>query len=154
MLDGWLNYHRATLEMKCDGLSPGQLRDRAVSPSSLTLLGLVRHMAEVERFWFRNIFSGEDAPTLFCTDEDPDGDFNDLESAEPPQVFSTWREECEHAREIWEEASLDDLGKKKHRRTGEQFSLRWIVTHMIEEYARHNGHADLIREAIDGTTGD
>ncbi|CAN5713451.1 DinB family protein [soil metagenome] len=150
MLEGWLDYHRATLEMKCEGLSPEQLRLRAVSPSSLTLLGLVRHMAEVERSWFRNIFQGEDAPPLYYTDEDPDGDFNDLESAEPSEVLSTWRAECDHAREVSRAASLDDIGKQQSGRTGES----WIVTHMIEEYARHNGHADLLREAIDGTTGD
>jgi uncharacterized damage-inducible protein DinB len=154
MLEGWLDYHRATLEMKCEGLSPEQLRDPSVSPSSLTLLGLVRHMAEVERHWFRNIFGGEDAPPLFFTEEDPDGDFNDLESATPEQAMATWHGECDRAREIWAAASLDDVGKVRGSRTGEEFSMRWIMTHMVEEYARHNGHADLIREAIDGVTGD
>jgi uncharacterized damage-inducible protein DinB len=153
MLDGWLDYHRATLEMKCDGLRPEQLRQRAVSPSSLSLLGLVRHMAEVERHWFRNIFREEDAPPLFFTEADPDGDFNDLESVEPDEALATWHRECGYAREVSAAASLDDLGKHKSR-IGEEFSMRWILTHMIEEYARHNGHADLIREAIDGTTGD
>ncbi|MDP9225083.1 MAG: DinB family protein [Actinomycetota bacterium] len=154
MLEEWLDYHRATLEMKCEGLSPEQLRLRTVSPSSLTLLGLVRHMAEVERYWFRNIFRGEDAPPLYFTDEDPDGDFNDLESAEPESVFTTWRAECAYARDVSKGASLDDVGRQKSKRTGEEFSLRWILVHMIEEYARHNGHADLIREATDGATGD
>jgi uncharacterized damage-inducible protein DinB len=154
MLDGWLDYHRATLAMKCEGLTPEQLRDRSVSPSSLALLGLIRHMAEVERHWFRNIFAGEESPALFFTEEDPDGDFNDLESVEPGEAFSIWHAECEHAREISGRASLDDIATKTSKRTGQEFSLRWIVTHMIEEYARHNGHADLLREAIDGTTGD
>lgn len=154
MLEGWLDYHRATLELKCDGLSAEQLRARAVPPSSLTLLGLVRHMTEVERGWFRNTFRGEEAPPLYYTDEDPDGDFNDLDSAEPDEVFSTWRAECSYAREVSGAASLDDIGKKRSERTGNEFSMRWILTHMVEEYARHNGHADLIRESIDGATGD
>lgn len=154
MLDGWLDYHRATLEMKCEGLTADKLRDRSVPPSSLSLLGLVRHLAEVERYWFRNIFRGEPAAPHFYTDEKPNDDFDDLESVEPEQAFATWRAECERAREICTEASLDDISNEKNQRTGESFSLRWIVTHMIEEYARHNGHADLIREAIDGSTGD
>ena len=154
MLDGWLEYHRATLEMKCDGLSAEQLRARAVPPSTLSLLGLVRHMAEVERSWFRNTFTAEGAPGLFYTEEDPDGDFNDLESAEPAEVFSIWGAECDRAREVARSAGLDDLSKSDRRRDGNAFSMRWILMHMIEEYARHNGHADLIREAIDGSTGD
>ena len=154
MLDGWLDYHRATLEMKCESLSPEQLRLRSVHPSSLTLLGLVRHMVEVERHWFRNIFRGEQAPPVYYTDEDPDGDFDDLESAEPDDVFAMWHAECSYAREVSRGESLDAVGRVASRRTGEQYSLRWILTHMIEEYARHNGHADLIREAIDGVTGD
>jgi uncharacterized damage-inducible protein DinB len=154
MLEGWLDYHRATLEMKCEGLSPDQLKHRSVSPSSLTLLGLVRHMAEVERYWFRNVFAGEEAPPIFYTEEDPDGDFNDLDSVGADEALATWRGECDHARELWAAAGLDDVGKVPNRRTGDTYSMRWIITHMIEEYARHNGHADLIREAIDGVTGD
>lgn len=154
MLEGWLDYHRATLEMKCEALSPAQLRRRAVPPSSLSLLGIVRHMVEVERHWFRNILHGEEAAPVYYTDEDPDGDFNDVAGAEPDEVFTTWRAECSLARDVSRAASLDDIGKQPSRRTGEYFSLRWILTHMIEEYARHNGHADLIREAIDGATGD
>ncbi|MBA3431068.1 MAG: DinB family protein [Actinobacteria bacterium] len=153
MLEQWLDYHRATLETKCDGLSPEQLRARSVPPSSLSLLGLVRHMAEVERGWFRRTFRGEDAPAFYYTDEDPDGDFDNLDSAEPGEVFSTWRAECDYAREVSRAASLDDIGKNENDPRRE-FSMRWILLHMIEEYARHNGHADLIREAIDGATGD
>jgi uncharacterized damage-inducible protein DinB len=154
MLEGWLDYHRATLEMKCEGLAPEQLRRRSVSPTSLTLLGLIRHMAEVERGWFRNVFRGEGVPDLFCTDENPEADFNDLESVEPDQAFAMWRFECDRAREIFEGAGLDQIGKEKSQRSGKEFSMRWIMVHMIEEYARHNGHADLIREAIDGAAGD
>ena len=153
MLDGWLDYHRATLEWKCEGLSSEELRRRAVPPSSLSLLGLVRHMTEVERGWFRNTFRGEETPPLYYTDERPDDDFDDLESAATDEVFATWSAECDYAREVSAAASLDDMGKRK-RRTGVSFSMRWILTHMIEEYARHNGHADLLREVIDGSTGD
>jgi uncharacterized damage-inducible protein DinB len=154
MLDGWLDYHRATLEWKCQGLSEEDLKRRSVPPSNLTLLGLIRHMAEVERSWFRHLFNAEDAPPRFFTEERLNDDFDDLDSVPVEEAFAVWRDECERAREIARNAdSLDQIGKKKNKR-GEEFSLRWIVTHMIEEYARHNGHADLLREAIDGSTGD
>ncbi len=153
MLEQWLDYHRATLEMKCEGLTPEQLRLRAVPPSSLTLLGLVRHMTEVESSWFHNIFRGEDFPAPYSTDEDRDGDFNDLDGAEPDEVFSRWRAECDYSREVTRAASLDAIAAASDG-FRDQFSMRWILVHMIEEYARHNGHADLIREAIDGATGD
>jgi uncharacterized damage-inducible protein DinB len=153
MLDAWLDYHRGTLALKCDDLSPEQLRSRSIPTTTLTLLGLVRHMAKVERHWFRKILEGEDVPRLFSTEQDRDADFNDLTSHEPEEVFEIWRDEIARAREICRTRSLDDLSANVDRR-GEKFNLRWIITHMIEEYARHNGHADLIREAIDGVTGD
>ena len=153
MLDAWLEYHRATLALKCEGLSEQQLRQRSIPTTTLTLLGLVRHMAEVERKWFRKIVNGEDAPRIYITGEDRDADFNDLSSHEPEVVFLIWRDEIAHARELCAGRSLDDLSMEMDERQ-ELFSLRWVVTHMIEEYARHNGHADLIREAIDGVTGD
>ena len=154
MLDGWLDYHRATLEMKCEGLAGEQLRMRSAPPSTISLLGLLRHMAEVERFWFRNVLEDERAPELFPSNADPDADFNDIETAEPDVMLSTWHAECDHARAVSRPVSLDDMSRGRTGRTGERFSLRWVVVHMIEEYARHNGHADLIREAIDGATGD
>jgi Protein of unknown function (DUF664) len=154
MLEQWLDYHRATLEMKCEGLSPQQLRDRSTPPSNLTLLGLVRHMAEVERGWFRHIFRGEQVPDIFCTEENPEGDFNDLDSVPPEEALAIWHAECDYARDVFSSAQLEDIGKEKSHRSGKEFSMRWIMIHMIEEYARHNGHADLIREAIDGATGD
>jgi uncharacterized damage-inducible protein DinB len=155
MLLGWLDYHRATLLWKCEGLGDDQLRDRAVPPSSLCLLGLVRHLAECERSWFRNVLLGENLPALYSTKEDPDADFNDVEAANGAEDIATFERECAAAREAIASApDLDTLSKKPDRRTGEQFSLRWIITHMIEEYARHNGHADLLRERIDGATGD
>jgi uncharacterized damage-inducible protein DinB len=153
MLEAWLEYHRATLAMKCDGLSTEQLRQRAVPPSSLSLLGLVRHMAEVERGWFRRTLNGEEAGQLYCSEADPDGDFDHVDDAEPAEAFAAWRAECDHARELLAAApSLDATGARQRR--GEPVSLRWILVHMIEEYARHNGHADFLRERIDGSVGD
>jgi uncharacterized damage-inducible protein DinB len=155
MLTGWLDYHRATLAWKCEGLTDDQLRERSVPPSGLSLLGLVRHLAECERSWFRNVLLGTDLPPLYFTQADPDGDFNDTGSASGAAVLRTWDQECAGARDaVASVPDLDVLSKKADRRTGELFSLRWILTHMIEEYARHNGHADLLRERIDGATGD
>jgi uncharacterized damage-inducible protein DinB len=152
MLDAWLDYHRATLAVKCEGLTDDQLRARAVPPSSLSLLGLVRHMGEVERSWFRRVLGGEQAPPRYYSDENPDGDFDDVAGAGVAEAFGYWRDECAHARErVAGAPSLDVTGTGRH---GETYSLRWIMVHMIEEYARHNGHADLLRERIDGTVGD
>ena len=154
MLTGWLDYHRATLAWKCEGLTDDQLRERSVPPSGLSLIGLVRHLTECERGWFRKVLLGEDLPGIYYTDEDPDGDFNDVGSADIATVLRTWERECAAARDAVAGVDLDALSEKGDRRTGERFSLRWILTHMIEEYARHNGHADLLRERIDGATGD
>jgi uncharacterized damage-inducible protein DinB len=152
MLDTWLDYHRATLAVKCEGLTDDQLRSRAVPPSSLSLLGLVRHMGEVERSWFRRVLGGEHAPPRYYSDENPDGDFDDVAGAGVAEAFGYWRDECAHARErVAAAPSLDVTGTGRH---GERYSLRWIMVHMIEEYARHNGHADLLRERIDGAVGD
>jgi hypothetical protein len=151
MLESWLEFHRATLQMKCDGLSDDQLRERSVPPSSLSLLGLVRHMADVERNWFRWVLSGEHDPGLFWTDDHEDGDFDDVDDARVDEAFDAWRAECVNAREVAARLQLEDTGA---RRNGAIVSLRWVLVHMIEEYARHNGHADFLRERIDGVTGD
>jgi len=151
MLTAWLNCHREVLARKCAGLTAAQLRERSAPPSALSLLGLVRHMAEVERAWFRRVLAGEDAPPIYYSEDRPDDDFNDLESASPDEVFATWRRECDLSRDAAGRAeSLDVTGSRR----GKDFSLRWIMVHMIEEYARHNGHADLLRERIDGMVGD
>jgi uncharacterized damage-inducible protein DinB len=150
MLDAWLDYHRETLTVKCDGLDEEQLKRRAVEPSTMSLLGLVRHMAEVERNWFRRVLEGEDAGPIFYSDEFPDGDFDLLDDADVASDMATWQAEIEHAREVTAGRSLDDTGIRR----GAPVSLRWILVHMIEEYARHNGHADLLRERIDGQVGD
>ncbi|MEU8841947.1 DinB family protein [Streptomyces roseus] len=154
MLDGWLDYHRATLLWKCEGLGDEELRRAALAPSELSLLGLVRHMAEVERYWFREIMLGEDLPELYCTQEEPDGDFHFGPGDTWAEAERTWQTEVELARQAAAGRSLDLVSDAGSHHRGEAFSLRWVYTHMIEEYARHNGHADLLREQIDGATGD
>ncbi|WP_329466374.1 DinB family protein [Streptomyces sp. NBC_01431] len=153
MLDGWLEYHRETLAWKCSGLTDEQLRSAAVPSSSLTLLGLLRHMAEVERWWFTTVFDGKPDVPVYATDEDADRDFHVEPEDTYAQALDTWRGELAAARAQAAPHELDELSTGTSR-NGQHFSLRWIYTHMIEEYARHNGHADLIREAIDGSTGD
>ena len=151
MLEAWLDFHRQTLLMKCAGLDAEQLKRRSAVPSTLTLHGLVRHMAEVERDWFRICFAGQDISSLYSTDAWPNADFDDLESADPATDFATFAEEVGLARAVTVGRSLDDTFVHTQRRM--EIDLRWVYVHMIEEYARHNGHADLIRERIDGVTG-
>ncbi len=149
MLTAWLDFHRATLALKCEGLTDAQLREQAVPPSNLSLLGLIRHMAEVERNWFLPVLQGEPMATIFSPDN-WQASFRDVATAEVAEAFDSWRSECDHARALVAQApSLEVAGD----RGGERFSLRWVLVHMIEEYARHNGHADLLRERIDGSTG-
>ena len=152
MLDSWLEFHRVTLRQKCAGLSDADLRRRSVEPSTMSLLGLVRHMAEVERVWFRRVLGGEDAHWLFCSKDNPDGDFDDVDTADVTESFAAWEAECDRARELAAARDLEAIGERQ--RHGQDVSLRWILVHMIEEYARHNGHADLLRERIDGAVGD
>ncbi|WP_328680462.1 DinB family protein [Streptomyces sp. NBC_00322] len=154
MLDGWLDYHRATLELKCAGLDDEQLRTASAPPSTLSLLGLVRHMAEVERHWFPVTMAGEEPAPIYYSKDDPDGDFNVTEADTWAEGYATWQAEIARARQAVAGRSLDELSVRKDGRTGELFNLRWIYTHMIEEYARHNGQADLLRERIDGATGE
>jgi uncharacterized damage-inducible protein DinB len=120
-----------------------------VPPSSLSLLGLIRHMAEGERQWFRIVLAGKPESYHYYTDEEPEAEF-DVEDADVAEAFETWRSECADARSVVAATpSLDSTGSQE----GKDYSLRWIMIHMIEEYARHNGHADLLRERIDGTVG-
>jgi uncharacterized damage-inducible protein DinB len=155
MLDGWLDYHRQTLLLKCAGLTAEQLKTPSVEPSNLTLLGLVRHMIEVERWWFRIRSAGEKLDDIYNTDESPDGDLDDVADADAEANFATFAAEVEAAREAVAGRSLDDTFQRLRRDGGsDTMNLRWVYVHMIEEYARHNGHADLIRERIDGVTGD
>jgi uncharacterized damage-inducible protein DinB len=148
-LTAFLDWQRATLALKCEGLTDDQLRERAVPPSSLSLLGIVRHMAEVERNWFRPVLGGEPMATIFAPDMDWEAAFRDVATAGPAEAFRLWRAECDHARELV--AAAPSLDVRGFRRSG-YVSLRWVLTHMIEEYARHNGHADLLRERLDGST--
>jgi uncharacterized damage-inducible protein DinB len=151
----WLVYHRETLAMKCEGLTADQLCLRSVPPSGMSLVGLVRHMAEVERNWFQRVLSGlgDDVagPIFYQSVVNPDGDFDDIDPATVEADIATWRREVAAADVVIAGLDLDDRRSAGHH--GE-LDLRWVLTHMIEEYARHNGHADLLREAIDGTTGD
>ena len=150
-LTGFLDFLRDTLALKCDGLTDDQLRERAVPPSNLSLLGLVRHMAEVERNWFRPVLGGEEMAGIFAPGLDWEVAFNDVATADVAEAFRLWRAECDHARELVAAAPSFDV---RGFRSRGYVSLRWVMTHMIEEYARHNGHADLIRERLDGSTGE
>ncbi|MFF2848017.1 DinB family protein [Streptomyces sp. NPDC058001] len=151
MLRGFLDYQRATLAMKCEGLTDEQLRLRSMPPSTLTLLGLVRHMAEVERTWFRRVIGAEDIPLVWSDDFDFQVAY-DARNSTRSEAFDAWRSEVEHARRIEQDAeSLDVTGHQA--RWGEDVSLRLVMLHLLHEYARHNGHADFLREGIDGVVG-
>ncbi|WP_329121515.1 DinB family protein [Streptomyces sp. NBC_01465] len=151
-LESWLDFHRTTLAMKCADLDDEQAAVASVPPSAFTLTGLVQHMAEVERNWFRRVFAGEQVPPIFDPQADPDGvdgGFEVAAGATLGDALATWHAEIARARELCADRTLADTG----RFMGQDVSLRWIYVHMIEEYARHNGHADLVRERIDGATG-
>jgi uncharacterized damage-inducible protein DinB len=151
-LESWLNFYRSTLASKCGKLDDQQLRIAAVPPSPLTLLGLVQHMAEVERNWFRRVLAGEQAPPIYGETPAPtghDGGFEVSAQTTYRTAVATWQEEIAKARRNCDSRRLDDTSPFRDARV----SLRWIYLHMIGEYARHCGHADLIRENVDGATG-
>jgi len=150
MLEGWLAFHRVTLLLKCEGLSDAQRRERPVPTSKLSLHGLLRHMAEVERNWFRRVLVPEpDVPPIWPDPGNDDAELHPLDHADWESDLATWQAECEASGRIAARFDLDDTGV----RHGQPCSLRWIYNHMVEEYARHNGHADLIRELVDGAVG-
>jgi uncharacterized damage-inducible protein DinB len=152
ILAGSLRAQRTTLELKCAGLE-GELAQRSVEPSTLSLLGIVRHLADVERRWFRRVLAGQDGPPRFSTPARPDEDF-DGAVADPAAVAEAW--EAWHAEVAFAEAfvaSAPDLDVEGEDGWRGRVSLRWVIIHMVEEYARHNGHADLLRERIDGAVG-
>lgn len=152
MVVGWLDFHRETLAIKAGGLAPEQFARRPIPGSATSLLGLVRHLTEIERTYFRRVFAGEDVPDLaFGTDpfgEQPESDFASAARAPPEENLAAWRVEVDAARQIINTAeSLDDRGKSSP-------PLRFWLVKTLTEYARHNGHADVVRELIDGTTGE
>lgn len=153
VLEEYLDHYRLTLAMKCEGLDAEQMARRSVPPSTLSLLGLVRHLAKVEHSWFRRVLGGQpDLPRLYWSEEDRDLDFNGVvaDDVVVADAWGVWRREVAHARGHL--AGVDDLGATVDHH-GRSVEVRDIVVHMIEEYARHLGHADLLRECIDGRTG-
>jgi len=150
LLTSFLDLQRDTLAWKCSGLTDGQLARRSAEPSSMSLLGLLRHLTEVERGWFAATIAGEQVSPIYYSKENRDGDFDSLDTHPVAEVYGTWQATCARSREITEAHPLDHEGSRHE----ETFSLRWVLIHMIEEYARHNGHADLLRERIDGAIGE
>ena len=156
LLHSFLDWYRAVLIRKAEGISDTQARVQ-LSPSELTLLGLIRHMAEVERGWFRRRFTAQDAPPLYYSDDDNDGDFHPSVTDTMTDALAALRAEIAYAQAVTAGVSMDALAAAippSQRIPGWQPSLRWILIHMIEEYARHCGHADLLRQAADGAVGD
>jgi uncharacterized damage-inducible protein DinB len=152
VLATYLDHYRLTFELKCADLSADQLATRSVPPSTLSLLGLVRHLARVEHSWTRRVLEGHiDLQRLYRTEQDPDLDFNDAvaDVAVVTDAWESWRRETAHAREVYSTLDLDSLVDVH----GEPTEVRDIIVHLVEEYARHVGHADLLRECIDGRTG-
>jgi len=150
LADAWLDLHRQTLLWKCGGLTAEQLKLRAIEPSDLSLLGLVRHMAEVERDWFRTRFAGVHPGYLYCSGDNMTAEF-DVGAADAEADLATYAREIEAVRQATLGHSLDETFTDPQRQT--VMTLRFVYTVMIQEYARHNGHADLLRESIDGRTG-
>lgn len=150
-LTAYLDYYRATVELKCRDVSPEQAGTRSMPPSTLSLHGLVRHLAGVERWWFQQNFERRDVPFLFFTADNPDLDFEPPADADFSADLETWREECAVSREIVGAHDLDDTARPLDWH--EEVDLRWLVLRMITEYAQHCGHLDLLREGIDGRTG-
>lgn len=150
-LEAFLDYHRATLLCKVADVCDEDLR-RPGTHSGLTLLGLVKHLAYVERWWFRAVFAGEDVAYPW-SDQDLDAEWRVEPDETTEQILEIYRDEIELCREVIRERSLDETARRPPPRDS-GVTLRWIIVHMIEETARHNGHADILREAIDGKTGE
>ena len=149
MLRDWLDWHRATLLRKCAGLDAAQLATRSVPPSNLSLLGLLRHMSDTERGWVRQFYRGEQVPDLYYRSDAPDADFEEAGPAGAEEDFGRYRAECRAVDAALEGAALEDTFTHRDR----IYSVRWMWQHLVEEYGRHNGQADLLREAIDGSAG-
>jgi len=150
MLEQWLEFHRTTLLLKCEGVDDAGRKRRPVPTSKLSLHGLVRHMAEVERNWFRRVLErAPETPPIWYDPAVQDSELVPLDDSDWAADLAAWQAECAASRTAAAARGLDDTGLRR----GEPVSLRWIYVHMIEEYARHNGHADLIRELVDGAVG-
>jgi uncharacterized damage-inducible protein DinB len=151
LLEAWLEFHRTTLLLKAEGVDDRVRKLRPVATSLLSLHGLVRHMAEVERSWFQRVLGRDpDVAYLWFDPDVEDSDIAPLDDAVWEDDLATWQSECEKSRQS---AAVHDLDDEGITRKGTPCTLRWIYLHMIEEYARHNGHADLIRELVDGEVG-
>ncbi|MEO6318913.1 MAG: DinB family protein [Acidimicrobiales bacterium] len=157
MLLAFLEYHRGTLAWKASGLTQAQLA-QTIPSSTLTIGGLVKHMALVEDSWFTERLAGRPEPEPWAAvdwEADPDWDHHSAVHDTPEQLLGLYASSCDRSRAVIEaSSSLDQRSVVADRRTGEPFTLRWILLHMIEETARHNGHVDLLRESIDGLTGE
>ena len=154
MLGAWLDFHRVTLLLECEGLADEERKRRPVGSSLLSLHGLVRHMTDVERNWFQWTLRGAtpaELPPRYWRGEDSRHDLVPLDDAVWEDDRIAWQRECEASREATLGLELDHVARSRDR---SDRSLRWIYVHMIEEYARHNGHTDLIREMVDGAVGD
>lgn len=149
----FLDFERATLAKKCAGLTTEQLSTMSMPPSNLSLIGLLRHSVGHEHFWYENIFLGRDTVSAFESDDDPDADFNDLQSVSVETIAAEWLRQCEISRSIVAGRSLDDACVVTPDFLEAPVTLRMLAVHSIEEYARHCGHADLLRQGIDGATG-
>ncbi|WP_433282506.1 DinB family protein [Micromonospora sp. CA-244673] len=152
LLETFLDFQRDALVRKCAGLTDAQLRLRPVPSSGLSLIGLVRHLATVERWYFQAVLADAFPGDLFDLTDDPDAPFTDVAGTTGAETFALWRAEVATSRQLTAERPLDAVGR--HPGTGSTLSLRWILAHMTDEYARHLGHADILREAIDGRTGE
>ncbi|MGW7446361.1 DinB family protein [Kitasatospora sp. NPDC054795] len=154
-LESWLDFQRATLARKVDGLDDRQARLASVPPSTMTLLGLVQHVAEVERNWYQRVFAGQDVPPVYGADNADGYGLDPVRGM--AEALVDWRREVDRGRELTADQPLDAAGPLPPQAAAvigaDSVSLRWILVHLIEEYARHNGHADLLRECVDGVTG-
>jgi len=150
VLTTFIEFQRNALVRKCAGLSDAQLRARAIPSSGVSLIGLVRHLATVERWYFQSVIAGESPGSIY--DYDSDEAFRDVDAATGDATFAIWRAEIEQSRRITDAFDLDAVSAIPTE--GLVVTLRWVLVHMIDEYARHLGHADMVREALDGVTGE
>lgn len=153
VLDHWLDLYRDTVMIKLAGLDAEQLCRRSVPPSAMSLIGVVRHLTEVEAYWLRVVLLGEEGvPDYYCLPQSPDGDFDDVDPADAVRDVAAYQSEIDRTRaaaEGWTDLAAPVRGLRR----GRPVNLRWILVHLIEEYARHLGHLDLLRETVDGRTG-